>query len=322
MDAYTDFAQVYDELMDDTPYEEWCEFLLEIFCRYGVDDVSLNDGNVINGGREKDADTGAKREASADDMDGALEPTQRNLAQERNTILDLGCGTGTLTELLARKGYDMIGVDNAQEMLQIAMEKRERSGLDILYLLQDMRELELYGTVGTVISICDSLNYLLEEEDIVRTFERVNNYLYPRGLFLFDFNTVYKYAVVIGDATIAENREDCSFIWENYYHEEQEVNEYDLTVFVAEGRGEKGAEADERTADEGRSERFRRFQEVHYQRGYRLEQMKALLLRAGLEFLEAFDADTHGEVREESERIYVAARKGTDTVANQSVNGR
>ena len=223
---------------------------------------------------------------------------------------------------MARKGYDMIGVDNAQEMLQIAMEKRERSGLDILYLLQDMRELELYGTVGTVISICDSLNYLLEEEDIVRTFERVNNYLYPRGLFLFDFNTVYKYAVVIGDATIAENREDCSFIWENYYHEEQEVNEYDLTVFVAEGRGEKGSEADERTAVGGRSERFRRFQEVHYQRGYRLEQMKALLLRAGLEFLEAFDADTHGEVREESERIYVAARKGTDTVANQSVNGR
>ena len=322
MDAYTDFAQVYDELMDDTPYEEWCEFLLEIFCRYGVDDVSLNDGNVINGGREKDADTGAKGEASADDMNGALESTQRNLAQERNTILDLGCGTGTLTELLARKGYDMIGVDNAQEMLQIAMEKRERSGLDILYLLQDMRELELYGTVGTVISICDSLNYLLEEEDIVRTFERVNNYLYPRGLFLFDFNTVYKYAVVIGDATIAENREDCSFIWENYYHEEQEVNEYDLTVFVAEGRGVKGSEADERTAVGGRSERFRRFQEVHYQRGYRLEQMKALLLRAGLEFLEAFDADTHGEVREESERIYVAARKGTDTVANQSVNGR
>lgn len=196
----------------------------------------------------------------------------------------------------------MIGVDNAEEMLRIAMEKRERSGLDILYLLQDMRELELYGTVGTVVSVCDSLNYLLEEEDIVRTFERVNNYLYPQGIFIFDFNTVYKYAVVIGDATIAENREDCSFIWENYYHEEQEINEYDLTVFVAEGT------------------LFRRFQEVHYQRGYCLEQIKALLTRAGMEFLEALDADTHGRVTKESERIYVVARKGAETAANQVVS--
>lgn len=305
MEAYTDFAQVYDELMDDTPYEEWCDFLLGIFRRYGVGDA---DEAVVS---EKD------------DM-GVI---NSNLAQERNTVLDLGCGTGTLTELLAREGYDMIGVDNAEEMLRIAMEKRERSGLDILYLLQDMRELELYGTVGAVVSICDSLNYLLDEEDIVQTFDRVNNYLYPQGIFVFDFNTVYKYQTVIGDATIAENREDCSFIWENYYHEDEEINEYDLTVFVVDeknefqGDGVSGeVETDaERCAACGQTapQRFRRFQEVHYQRGYRLSQMKALLERAGLEFLEALDADTHGEVRQESERIYVVARKGTKTKANQ-----
>lgn len=281
MEAYTDFAQVYDELMDDTPYEEWCEFLTGLFRKYGVDDLSKNERNVI--------------------IDNSV--INQNLSQERNTVLDLGCGTGSLTELLARKGYDMIGVDNAQEMLQIAMEKREQSGLPILYLLQDMREFELYGTVGAVISVCDSLNYLLEEEDIVQTFRQVNNYLYPQGIFVFDFNTVYKYSTVIGDATIAENREDCSFIWENYYHEEQEINEYDLTVFVAEGT------------------LFRRFQEVHYQRGYRLEQMCGFLERAGLDFVEAFDADTHKEVTAESERIYMVARKGADTAANQKVEG-
>ena len=295
MEAYTDFAEVYDELMDDTPYEEWCAFLMEIFRRYGVDDVSKRQENA-------GTDTNVTNKKIENPLDADGESAEENLRQERNTILDLGCGTGTLTELLARGGYDMIGVDNAEEMLRIAMEKRERSGLDILYLLQDMRELELYGTVGTVVSVCDSLNYLLEEEDIVRTFERVNNYLYPQGIFIFDFNTVYKYAVVIGDATIAENREDCSFIWENYYHEEQEINEYDLTVFVAEGT------------------LFRRFQEVHYQRGYRLEQIKALLTRAGLEFLEALDADTHGRVTKESERIYVVARKGAETAANQVVS--
>lgn len=309
MEAYADFASVYDELMDDTPYEQWCEFLVDVFRRCGVDDVSkagihaINDGNVIKSAREESEDS--------------RQTTDKNLAQERNTILDLGCGTGTLTELLARKGYDMIGVDNAQEMLQIAMEKRERSGLDILYLLQDMRELELYGTVGAVISVCDSLNYLLEAEDIVQTFARVNDYLYPRGLFIFDFNTVYKYQTVIGDVTIAENREDCSFIWENYYHEEQEINEYDLTVFVADGMSAgQTAGGPEEPAKEPR---FRRFHEVHYQRGYRLEQMKAFLLEAGLEFLEALDADTRQAVTEESERIYVVARKGVGTKANQAV---
>lgn len=279
MEAYTDFARVYDELMDDTPYEEWCEFLIALFRKYGVDDISKKKG---------------KKE------DGA------NLSQERNSVLELGCGTGTLTELLARKGYDMIGVDNAQEMLQIASEKREKSGLNILYLLQDMREFELYGTVGAVVSVCDSLNYLLEEDDILQTFRLVNNYLYPQGIFIFDFNTVYKYAVVIGDATIAENREDCSFIWENYYHEEQEINEYDLTVFAAEGENAQDVV-------------FRRFQEVHYQRGYRLEQMRELLARAGLDFVEALDADTHRGVTAESERIYVVARKGAETTANQKV---
>lgn len=265
MEAYTDFAQVYDEFMDETPYEEWCTFLAGMLEKYGVQEMQEHDINVIND----------------------------NLRQERNTILDLGCGTGTLTELLARKGYDMIGVDNAQEMLQIAMDKRDRSGLDILYLLQDMREFELYGAVGAVISVCDSINYLLEEEDILQTFRLVHNYLYPGGVFIFDFNTVYKYANIIGDATIAENREDCSFIWENYYHQEEEINEYDLTIF-ARNKGE---------------ERFLRFQETHYQRGYQLEQMCRLVKEAGLSVMETLDADTHDAVTPVSERIYVVAKK-------------
>ena len=188
----------------------------------------------------------------------------------------------------------MIGIDNSEEMLQIAMDKRDDAGLEILYLLQDMRSFELYGTVGAVISVCDSVNYLLEEEDVVQTFRLVNNYLYPGGLFIFDFNTVYKYEVVIGDVTIAENREKCSFIWDNYYHEEEEINEYDLTIFVQEGE-----EADT----------YRKFQETHYQRGYRLEQMQDYLRRAGLAFVVAIDADTHGAVTDTSERIYVVARE-------------
>ena len=126
----------------------------------------------------------------------------------------------------------------------------------------------------------------------MEVFQLVNNYLYPGGLFIFDFNTVFKYSEVIGDVTIAENRENCSFIWENYYHEEEEINEYDLTVFVQEEDG-----------------RFKRFQENHYQRGYRPETICALLEEAGLELMEILDADTRGPVKPESERIYVVARE-------------
>lgn len=258
MDAYQDFAYVYDELMDATPYQEWCQRIDSLIQKYGV----------------------SKPERNAEDV----------LDSEKNLVVDLGCGTGTLTELLYNKGYDMIGIDNAEEMLNVAMEKRAENGSEILYLLQDMRELELYSTVGTVVSVCDSVNYILEEEELLETFTLVNNYLYPGGIFIFDFNTDYKYREIIGDTTIAENREDCSFIWENYYDEESCINEYDLTIFVQE-----------------EEDIFRRFTETHYQRGYTPTQMVSLIERAGMTLVEMKDADTGNEVTAESQRVYIVA---------------
>lgn len=214
------------------------------------------------------------------------------LESERNLVVDLGCGTGTLTELMYAKGYDMIGVDASECMLNVAMEKKERSGSEILYLQQDMRDLELYSTVGTVISVCDSVNYILEEEELLDVFSLVDNYLYPGGVFIFDFNTDYKYREVIGDATIAETKEDCSFIWNNFYDVEERINEYDLTVFVRE---------------EG--ELFRRFTETHYQRGYTVEQMKGLVEQAGMTVVEMMDADMGEAVTDTSQRVYVVARE-------------
>ena len=105
---------------------------------------------------------------------------------EDGLVLELGCGTGSLTEILSARGYDMIGVDNSEEMLEIALDKKTESGQDILYLLQDMREFELYGTVRAVISICDSMNYITEETDLLEVFRLVNNYLDPGGVFIFD----------------------------------------------------------------------------------------------------------------------------------------
>ena len=260
MDSYQDFAYVYDEFMDETPYEMWCKRIQSLIEKYGVSKPVRNSGDVLE--------------------------------SEKNLVVDLGCGTGTLTEMLYEKGYDMVGVDNSDSMLSVAMEKKQLSGSEILYLLQDMRELELYSTVGTVVSVCDSINYILEEEELLEVFKLVNNYLYPGGIFVFDFNTDYKYGQVIGDTTIAENRDDCSFIWENYYDEESAINEYEVTIFVKE-----------------EDDLFHKFTETHFQKGYTAKKIAKLIERAGMELVVMKDADTDGDITKESERIYVVAKE-------------
>ena len=216
----------------------------------------------------------------------------REYGIEDGLVLDLGCGTGSMTEKMAAKGYDMIGVDNSGEMLEIAMEKKEKSGWDILYLMQDMREFELYGTVRGVISACDSVNYITDDKELEHVFRLVNKYLDPKGIFIFDFNTEYKYREVLGNQTIAEDRDDCSFIWENYYYEDQQMNEYELTLFIKEEK-----------------ELYRKYQELHLQRAYTLDVMKDLIAWAGLEYVTAYDAYTMDPPHEKSERICVVARE-------------
>lgn len=265
MEAYQDFAYVYDEFMDETPYELWCDRIEKWIKQYGVSRP---------GGTDKDA-----------------------LETEKNLVVDLGCGTGTLTEMLYQKGYDMIGVDNSDAMLSVAMEKKELTKSRILYLNQDMRKLELYCTAGTVISVCDSVNYILTEEELLEVFLRVNNYLFPGGIFIFDFNTDYKYREVIGDTVIAENRDKCSFIWENYYHEEEGINEYEVTVFV-----------------HHKGDLFRKFTETHLQRGYNADTVISLLEKAGLKVLEIKDADTGNMITNVSERICVVAKECKKTL--------
>lgn len=210
---------------------------------------------------------------------------------EDGLVLELGCGTGSITEYLARAGYDMIALDSSYEMLEVAMEKREESGLDILYLNQDAREFELYGTVAAIVTGCDCLNYITEEEDLLEVFRLANNYLDPGGIFLFDINTDEKYRA-IGDRTIAENREEGSFIWENYYDEEEQINEYAVTLFLPEENG-----------------LYRKEEEFHYQRPYDLETVKRLLEEAGMEFICAFEAFTEELPKKNCERMYIAARE-------------
>lgn len=237
-EAYSTFATVYDQFMDNVPYKEWTDYVVGILRDNGIED---------------------------------------------GLVLDLGCGSGTVTELLADKGYDMIGVDVSEDMLSIANDKRIKSGHDILYLCQDMREFELYGTVRAIVSLCDCLNYILDEQDLFKVFRLVWNYLDYDGIFVFDMNTPYKYETILANNTFAENRDNASFIWENYYDPNTGINEYDLTLYIEEEDG-----------------LFARFEEVHEQRSYDIAKVRQLLVDAGLEVL---------KVTGDEERAYVVARK-------------
>ena len=280
MEAYTDFAKVYDTFMDETPYDVWGDFVSSLIDKYGV---------------SKPVKGSAKSPASEDSIEYAtVEDSEDALNEEKNLVVELGCGTGSFTQVMKNLGYDIMGIDMSPEMLNLARQKSTDAGLDIMYLEQDMRELDLYCTAGTIVSVCDSVNYVLEDEEIIETFRLVNNFLYPGGVFIFDFNTLFKYRDVIGDTTIAENRDDCSFIWDNYYDDDSHINEYDLTIF---------AKVD------SEKELFARSVETHYQRGYTLDEMKGFVEAAGLSFVTAIDADTHEDPTDDSERIYIVARE-------------
>lgn len=246
MEAYTGFAEVYDQFMNNVPYERWAEYLRGLFLEYGV----------------------------------------RN-----GLMLELGCGTGTMTEQMAEYEYDMIGVDSSEDMLAEAQEKRIESGHEILYLQQDMREFELYGTVRAIVSVCDSMNYITDEADLLEVFRLVNNYLDPGGVFIFDLNTLFKYEQ-LGESVIAENREESSFIWENWYDPADQVNEYDLTLFI---RNDEGL--------------YEKYEETHYQKAYALETVCQLIRQAGMKLEAIYDAFTFEKPRPDSERVYIVARE-------------
>ncbi|MCR5507289.1 MAG: class I SAM-dependent methyltransferase [Lachnospiraceae bacterium] len=288
--AYDALAYVYDELMDDIPYTEWCDILDEMIKKHGISRPVGHDGTGGSvSGYDHDHDHG--------DTSGEDNLTKEEaLESEKNLVVDLGCGTGTLTGLMYKRGYDMIGIDISEAMLDVAQQKRFDKEYDILYINQDMRDLDLYSTVGTVYSVCDTVNYLLNDEDVIRTFSLVAGFLYPGGLFMFDFNTIYKYEKVIGNTTIAENAEDCAFIWDNFYDENECINEYDLCIFVKQDEPDL----------------FRRYLETHYQRGYTLGQMHSFLKKAGLDVLLVRDSETKDQPTGESQRIFIVAVKKSE----------
>ena len=208
-------------------------------------------------------------------------------------VLDLGCGTGKMTFELARRGYDMIGVDGSAEMLSVAYQRKFELGANnTLFLQQDMRELELYGTVGAVVSTLDCINYLTEAGDLDKCFSLVHNYLDPDGVFLFDVNTPHKFEAVYGDnAYILEDEEGVFCGWQNEYDRKSGLCRFYLSIFTPDGRGG-----------------YTRADEEQCERCYTREQLTDALLRAGfadISFFGDFDLNAPNAT---TERWLIAAR--------------
>ena len=269
MKPYSAFAQIYDTCMDNVPYDEWAARIIELFRINGV-------------------------------PEGAI-------------VADLGCGTGAMSRKLSDAGYDVIGIDSSEEMLMTAQDneyERLYGDMDdaffedgeteqsedprrITYLCQDIRSFELYGTVAGVVSVCDTMNYLLTDSDLVKTFKLVNNYLERDGVFVFDMKTPHYYEKVLGNRVRVEDYEDFTLLWDNAYDPKTRMNEYSLTMFVKED-----------------DDRYVRNDEEHCQRAYTLAEIRRLIENSGMVFVAAYDAYTELPATEESERFVIVAREG------------
>ena len=206
-------------------------------------------------------------------------------------VLDLGCGTGSMCVEMAGRGYDMIGADLSSDMLSCAREKLNDKGLDVLLLNQDMTAFELYGTVDAIISLVDSVNYVTNKRELKRMFKLVNNYLNPGGLFIFDINSPYKFEKILADNVFYNVEDEICYIWQNYYDRKTKICEFDLTFFVKQ------------------KDNYERFDEVHQERAYSIDELKKVIDEADMEFCEAYGAFGLTRPDEKCERIFLVCRK-------------
>lgn len=210
---------------------------------------------------------------------------------ESGTVLDLACGTGSLTVELAKHGYDMIGVDASGDMLCRAQNKAFESGVSPMFLCQRMQELDLYGTVDAAVCSLDSINHLTDEEDVRRTFERLRLFVAPGGVFIFDVNTVYKHKNVLGDNAFVYEYPDVFCVWQNSFNGQDNTVDIELDFFEKSG------------------ETYKRRSENFSERAYEIDFLKSLLDKTGFDTEFVFDDMSREPLKEDSQRAVIAARR-------------
>lgn len=207
---------------------------------------------------------------------------------KKGILLDLACGTGSLSVLFSKMGYDVIGADSSPEMLSVALSKEHDA---IQYLCQSMTELDLYGTIQAAVCSLDSINHLSGREEVLRAFERVSLFSEPGALFLFDVNTLYKHEQVLESRAFVYETERVCCVWQNEYL----------------GNGTVGIALD--FFAEGEDGRYDRLSEEFTETAYSEEELRALLERAGFEVCAVYDYPTENPPREDSEKLTFVARK-------------
>ncbi|MDE5772370.1 MAG: class I SAM-dependent methyltransferase [Ruminococcus sp.] len=210
---------------------------------------------------------------------------------DNNILLDLACGTGSISEEMAKLGYDVIGVDNSQEMLGIAIEKKFDSGLDIQYLCQDMRNIDMFGTIGITICALDSINHLSCIDDVRKVFERVSLFSEYNGLFIFDVNTLYKHRKILADNTFTYETDNLYCIWENSLNKDTDEVRMNLEFFELEKNG-----------------LYSRSSDSFSEKAYSEEIIEKLLAGTNFEIIGKYGDDTFESPSETSQRIIYTAR--------------
>lgn len=208
------------------------------------------------------------------------------------SILDVACGTGTITEMLLDSGYHVTGVDLSEEMLVVASDKFAKKGYHIPLFAQNMAELELDTTFDAITIFCDSLNYVTSEDDIRETFKRVYQHLHNDGYFLFDVHSLYKIHHIFKGETFTVNEEDVALIWNCFEGETPDTVEHEMTFFV-----------------KNEQELFERFDELHVQRSFAIDTYISWLEEVGFT-IESITANYgQSNVEEESDRVFFVAKK-------------
>ena len=216
---------------------------------------------------------------------------EREYRGKPELVLDLGCGTGKMTLELASRGYDMTGIDYSDDMLDVARTSAEEKEHDILWLSQDMREFELYGTVDVTVSCLDCINHLTRPSDVEKTFSLVHNYLIPDGLFIFDINGKYKFENIYSDRSYVMEENGGVCIWQNYYNNKTKICDFYITLFEEDSDG-----------------RYDRYDELQKERMYTINDMKRMLSRTEMEFIGAYSDFDFSPADDTDERIYIVAR--------------
>ena len=206
------------------------------------------------------------------------------------TVLDLACGTGSMSIPFMKKGYSIIGVDLSEEMLEIASNRLFEAGNSFSLLKAKMQEFELSEKAEACICCLDSINHLNNINDVLATFKNVYDSLNNNGLFVFDVNTVYKHNKVLADNTFVFDEDDYYLVWDNEAVDDRTVRIL-LDMFILNG------------------ESYDRFSEEFEETAYSVEELSSLLNKVGFVDIKVYDELSYDEPKNDSERLYFVCKK-------------